>query len=86
MSPWIGISLLIVIILITLLNLYFTWWNYSNYQKDKNNITDCKNEIRKLTLLILAEEGLPATDETTTADPKTKKAYKTLFDFLGSSK
>lgn len=86
MSPWIGISLLIVIILITLLNLYFTWWNYSNYQNDKNNISDCKNEIRKLTLLILAEEGLPSNDEPTTSEPKNKKAYKTLFDLLGSSK
>jgi len=84
MSPWVGISLLIIIIIITLFILYFTWWLFTNYQTDRNNINDCKNEIKKLTLLILADEGLPIQEPVVPVKEVSRaKQYNTLLNLFG---
>lgn len=63
LSPWIGISLLVIIIVILLFILYFTWWLYNTYNQDREDIDNAMVEIRKLAELSLAGEGVNSRNE-----------------------
>lgn len=89
-SPYIGLTILVLVLIILLLNLYFTWWLYDNYRNAQSNLDDAKENIRKIGQAILIDTGLDAIKqpETITEQPKqpTKKGYKTMADFFGSKR
>jgi regulatory protein YycI of two-component signal transduction system YycFG len=89
-SPYIGLTLLVFVIIILLINLYFTWWLYDNYRSSQNNFEDVKSEIKKINDSIMQETGLesPHEQETTSSQKveTKKKNYKSMMDFFNSKR
>lgn len=91
-SPYIGISLIVIILIILLINFYFTWWVYNNYRSDQNDFDNAKEELRKMSAIILSDTGVTitpteqqaATNAVNTVK-KTKK-YTTISDFFSSKR
>lgn len=90
-SPWIGISLLVIILVIICINLYYTWWLYSNTRSNQDNFDDTKEDIREIADFLFPDREpgecvdiLPVDDNICKNKNKKKNALKlkTLRDLF----
>lgn len=72
------ICLLIIIIIMLFIVLLYCLFMYNNYQNDRNDIEDTRDQVRKVAIAILANEGIPV-NEVSISETKPKRSTFRLF-------